>query len=169
MPRLPKQPLAEVFGFRIDDQTDVAKRHRRDRLCPFHNRVANCTKDKVKDPLGVCTIYEGDSPTIVCPVRFLQDWTIVSDAAEFLFPKGTRWTHLGEVRLNDKNVKSAGNIDHVLVAYDEGARIVDFGSLEVQGVYISGNLPNPFDYFMADPEHRPSFDWSQQPFYPSAD
>jgi hypothetical protein len=33
------QPLAEVFGFLITDQTDVAKRYRSRRLCPFNNKV----------------------------------------------------------------------------------------------------------------------------------
>lgn len=164
-----KQPLAEVFGFKIDDQSDEAKRYRHDKLCPYNNIVASCTKDKVNDPLGVCSIYESKGIAIVCPVRFREGWKIVSDAARFLFPEEVSWTHLSEIRLYDANGKSAGNIDHVLVAYDQNRRVTDFGSLEVQGVYISGNLRRPFAHFMATEEQGSSFDWSKEKNYPSAD
>ena len=39
----------------------------------------------------------------------------------------------------------------MLVAYDEQRNITDFGSLEIQGVYISGNLRRPFVHYMEDP------------------
>ena len=69
----------------------------------------------------------------------------------------------------DKYGKSAGNIDVVLVDYDEAGRITDFGSLEVQAVYISGNVSLPFKYFMEAPAERADMDWSKQPLYPRAD
>ena len=64
----------------------------------------------------------------------------------FFFPPNTRYLALTEVRLNDKNGKSARNIDMVLVALDDNDEIVDFGALEVQAVYISGNVKKPFKY-----------------------
>lgn len=76
---MPKQPLAEVFGYPIDNQTPEAIRHREKRLCPFNNKVPNCTKDKANDPLGVCSVYETDTVAITCPVRFRQDWLIADD------------------------------------------------------------------------------------------
>jgi hypothetical protein len=48
-----KHPLAEIFGFATTDMSATANRHRTKRLCPFNNRVPNCTKDKAQDPLGV--------------------------------------------------------------------------------------------------------------------
>lgn len=80
-----KQPLAEVFGHLITDQTDAAKRYQSHRLCPFNNKVPNCTKDKAKNPLGVCSIYHESEPVITCPIRFRQDWIIADDAAAFVF------------------------------------------------------------------------------------
>ncbi len=165
-----KHPLAEVFGFPITNQTDEAARYRTNRLCPFNNKVPNCTKDKADDPLGVCSLIEDDSTTIVCPVRFRQDWIITVDAAKFFFSPETKWTSLTEIRLNDKYGRSAGNIDLVLVAYDENGKIVDFGSVEVQGVYISGNLTKPFKHFMKDPEGLAhTMDWENQKNYPRPD
>ena len=131
--------------------------------------MPNCTKDKAKDPLGVCSILQNDQAVITCPVRFREDWLIAEDAAAFFFGPDAQWTSLTEVRLPDKYGKSAGNIDVVLVAYDDSGQITDFGSLEVQAVYISGNVGLPFKYFMEAPTERADMDWSKQPLYPRAD
>lgn len=164
-----KQPLAEVFGFPTSDQLEAAIRYRSHRLCPFNNKVPNCTKDKAKNPLGVCSIYNSNDVVITCPIRFRQDWLITDHAADFFFQPGATWSSLTEVRLNDYYGKSAGNIDVVLVAYDEKGEIYDFGALEVQAVYISGNVRDPFEYYMKDPKANHAMDWSGQPNYPRPD
>jgi hypothetical protein len=90
-----RHPLIEVFGFPANDLSPEAERYRRLRLCPFNNKVPNCTKDKANDPLGVCSISERDGAyAITCPVRFRQDWLIAEDAAAFFFPEHTNWTLL---------------------------------------------------------------------------
>ena len=76
------------------------------------------------------------------------------DAANFFFPDESNWTSLTEIRLKDGNGQSAGNIDVVLTSYDKDGKLTDFGSLEVQAVYISGNVRNPFYHYMND--HNPS-------------
>jgi Restriction endonuclease NotI len=167
--RVAKHPLAEVFGYPIDNQSPEAVRHRSKRLCPFNNKVPNCTKDKANDPLGVCSIRDGETIAITCPVRFRENWLIADQAADFFFSPDATWTSLIEVRLNDKQGKSAGNIDIVLVSYDERGRIVDFGAVEVQAVYISGNVRAPFEFFMQQPSERQNMDWRGQPGYPRAD
>lgn len=165
----PKHPLAEVFGHLTSDTSEKADRYRSKRLCPFNNKVPNCTKDKAKDPLGVCSVYYDGRPEITCPIRFRQDWAIADDAASFFFDIHSRWTSLTEVRLNDANGKSAGNIDVVLVSYDDSGRVLDFGALEVQAVYISGNVRDPFEHFMQNPGTRAEMDWSQEVNYPRPD
>jgi hypothetical protein len=166
---MPKHPLAEVFGFPIDNVLLDATRYRKNKLCPFNNRVPSCTKDKIENPLGVCSVFDNDAIAITCPIRFRQDWLIAEDAAAFFFPTGTSWTSLTEIRINDKYGRSAGNIDVVLVAYDNRGRIVDFGSLEVQAVYISGNVRKAFEYYMEDPVNHTVMDWTKQRFYPRPD
>jgi len=148
------QPLAEVFGHLIDDQSDRADRYRSKRLCPFNNKVPNCTKDKAKNPLGVCSINYREKPVITCPIRFREEWLITDDAATFFFKDDATWSSLTEVRLNDAHGKTAGNIDVVLVAYDDDGNVYDFGALEVQAVYISGNVRDPFAHYMEDPMGR---------------
>lgn len=157
---MPNHPLAEVFGFPANNLSTTAERYRKNKLCPYNNKVPSCTKDKAKDPLGVCSIFDGDQVAITCPIRFRQDWLIVEDAANFLFPPSTTWTSLQEIRLNDAHGKTAGNIDFVLVAYDEAGQITDFGSLEVQAVYISGNVRQPFVEYMADREANQEMVWT---------
>jgi hypothetical protein len=124
-----KHPLAEVFGFPVGDASTPANRHRKNRLCPFNNKIANCTKDKAQHPLGVCSIFHEDDVVITCPIRFRQGWAIADDAANFFFPPEAKWTTLTEVRLKDADGGSAGNIDIVLCAYDEAGKVYDFGGV----------------------------------------
>jgi hypothetical protein len=161
--------MVEVFGFPIDNQSSEAIRYRHKRLCPFNNKVPNCTKDKANDPLGVCSIHEGEGVAITCPVRFREGWLIADDAAAFFFPSDAAWTSLVEVRLKDKHGQSAGNIDVVLVSYDDRGRVTDFGSCEVQAVHISGNVRAPFEYYMEDPTSRSDMNWKGRPHYPRPD
>lgn len=154
-------PLAEVFGFPTDNFSDQAERYRRHKLCPYSNKVPNCTKDKAKDPLGVCSIYHQSRPVITCSIRFRQDWLIAENAANYLFGNEVNWTSLAEVRLNDANNKSAGNIDIVLASYDDQGKILDFGSIEVQAVYISGNVREPFKQYINSPQEWEDIDWSK--------
>lgn len=165
----PKNPLAEIFGYPAFDHTTMAQRYRQHRLCPFNNKVPNCTKDKAKDPLGVCSLFHKDAAVITCPIRFREDWLITDDSSSFFFDKTTSWSSLTEVRLNDANGKSAGNIDVVLVAYDANGKVIDFGALEIQAVYISGNVRDPFTHYMKDPHANTLMDWTDRPNYPRPD
>ena len=167
--RAPPHPLAEVFGFAFDNQSDLAARYRGKRLCPFNNKVPNCTKDKANDPLGVCSIFDGDNVAITCPIRFRQDWIIADHAADFFFPENTQWTSLTEVRLKDKYGGAAGNIDIVLVSYDDHGRVIDFGAIEIQAVYISGNVRRPFQQYMQSPRENAWMDWRSEVNNPRPD
>jgi hypothetical protein len=165
----PLHPLAEVFGFPWNNHSEIASRHRLHRLCPFNNKVPNCTKDKANDPLGTCSVFHDGKTVITCPIRFRQEWAIATDAANFFFKPNTTWTSLTEVRLRDKSNASAGNIDVVLVAYDNRGRILDFGALEVQAVYISGNVRRPFERFMESPQRNSNMNWKSEVDYPHPD
>ena len=164
-----RQPLAEVFGHLPTDFSTKAKRYRKNKLCPFNNKVPSCTKDKARDPLGVCSVLHGKNPVITCPVRFRENWLIADDAADFFFGTDATWTSLTEVRLVDYYGKTAGNIDVVLVAYDDAGKVYDFGSLEIQAVYISGNVRAPFDFYMNDCRKNATMNWSDRPNYPRPD
>lgn len=162
-----KSPLAEVFGFPIRNEGSKAQRYRKQKLCPYNNKVPNCTKDKANNPLGVCSVWHNGISVITCPTRFREDWVIIENAAEFAFGSKATWTSLSEIKLVDKNGQSAGNIDFVLVQYNEKGQLIDFASLEVQGVYISGNLRNPFEEYIKKPFK--DFKWPNGYNYPKPD
>jgi len=65
--------------------------------------------------------------------------------------------------------KSAGNIDVVIVAYDDKGKVVNFGALEVQAVYISGNIRDPFESYLRNSEQGQVMDWSGKANYPKPD
>lgn len=161
------QPIAEVFGVPISDASKATQDHITAKLCPFNNVRPHCTKDKLADPLGVCSVLEGGTAHITCPVRFREHWKICEDAASFFFGRGVPYERLSEVRLKDAEGKSAGNVDYVLVKLDSGGSIADFGALEVQAVYVQGNIRNAYAHYMATRD--PAMDWAGQPFYPSPD
>jgi hypothetical protein len=158
-----------VFGFTIDDMTAEAGNYRQNTLCPFFNKIPKCTKNSVTKPLGVCSVYDGAHAVITCPIRFRQYWYITADAATFFFPAGTLWTPMPEIRLKDRHGKHVGNIDFVLVSHDEYGRVTDFASLEVQAVYISGNVTGPFDYYMSDPVGHSHMVWENEKNAPRPD
>jgi len=54
-----------------------------------------------------------------------------------------------------------------VVLYHKKGRIIDFGSLEVQAVYISGNLTGPFTAYLEN--QTPQFSWTQAFKYPKPD
>ncbi len=156
-----RHPLAEIFGLPYNNVTEQAKRYRNNKLCPFNNKVPSCTKNSATHPLGVCSVFENNSPIITCPIRFREDWTIIEDAAKFFFPDHPNFTSLSEIRLNDAQGNTAGNVDFVLVSLDERGNIVDFGALEVQGVYISGNVSKPFERYMQQYRIMNDFEWTE--------
>lgn len=57
----------------------------------------------------------------------------------------------------------------MLVAYDEQGQIVDFGALEIQAVYISGNVRKLFEDYIQNPRDWRTKDWSKHPNYPRPD
>lgn len=156
-----RHPLAEVFGYPTDNLAKQAHNHRLGKLCPYNNKVRLCTKDKKDDPLGVCSVFDSGAPVITCPIRFRENWDILSDAAAFLFGQDATWTSFEEVRVFDAQGKVAGNFDFVLVSYSQDGKILDFGALEVQAVYISGNVRKPFQHYIADPARRWDMTWSE--------
>ena len=166
-----KHPLGEVFGYPIESKTLEAKKSWEQKLCPFGDAGAKCTKDKVKDPLGVCSVIYSSAkpPTITCPIRFKESHKIASDAAHFFFPEGTKWKVIPEVRLTDADNRAAGNIDMVLVSLNVDGSVADFGCVEIQYVYISGNVRKPFDEFMRGDKPNSQLDWTKEDLYPRPD
>jgi len=71
-----------------------------------------------------------------------------------------------EVSIHDADGKIAGNVDFVAVRLNDQNEIVNFASIEIQGVYITGNVSKPFISFLKKP--RSDFEWNEKN-YPKPD
>ena len=67
----------------------------------------------------------------------------MADVQSFLLPNATKSDFVTEVKLKDADGQVIGIIDVVLVETDQ-REVINFGALEIQAVYISGNVRNPF-------------------------
>lgn len=56
-----------------------------------------------------------------------------------------------------------------MVSYDDRGKLIDFDALEVQAVYISGNVRRPFQKYMEAPEKYDQMDWQVEVNYPHPD
>lgn len=160
--------IGEVFGH---DTALAASRHKQNlHPCPFRDN--ECAKGNKRNPLGICSLTDGSTGTVVCPVRFLENQTMFRDAARIAFGQGAVCVAVPEVRvlevLRDGRRRKIGKVDYLLAKILDGEAI-DFAALEVQAVYISGESIRPaFDHYLATGQlsdasrRRPDFRSSAQ-------
>ncbi|MBU6393328.1 MAG: hypothetical protein KGQ75_02020 [Sphingomonadales bacterium] len=134
--------ISEIFGFGVDDHSEVAWTSRDERACPF--RSGPCTKSSKTDPIGICSVSDGREAASLCPVRFLEDGHIFRDAARIAFGPSSSFAVFPEIRIlqlpNPKKAgsfKKIGKVDFVLGKI-VGADVADFCAVEVQAAYFSG-------------------------------
>ena len=161
--------VAEIFGYDVADQSDAAWHSRETRHCRF--RDSPCTKSSITDPLGICTLSDGNTAASLCPVRFLERNRIFTDAARIAFGPGTRFAVFPEIRILEipttvegNRPKKIGKVDFLLGRIDNGT-VTDFAAVEIQAAYFSGgSLRKVFSHYMAersveglDTKRRPDF------------
>ena len=166
--------IGEVLGYGIETQTAAVDASRKALLCPF--RQTRCTKSSISDPIGVCSLRSGTEAAALCPVRFVENNRIFSDAATLAFGTGTTFAVFPEIRVltipgtkGDENQKKIGKVDYLIGRLSEET-VVDFAAIEVQAAYFSGNSIRPaLTAFLAgdtqplnDLDRRPDFRSSAQ-------
>ena len=145
--------ISEVFGFGVDDVSPKARRNRDNKWCPF--RETKCTKSSKKDPIGICSLADGQFAAAICPVRFLEKDRIFQDAARIAFGSDIKFGVFPEVRIlkipgdgADVSDRKIGKVDFILGQIKNG-QIIDFAALEVQAVYFSGSeIRSSLKYFL---------------------
>lgn len=139
--------LGEVFGF--DIALPKAREEGHKKHCPFIN--APCTKSSKTDPLGICSLTDGETATTLCPTRFRENDAVFRDAARLAFGTGCMVKIVSELRIlkqNEETTRKLGKVDYMLVKMD-GETALDFAALEVQAVYFSGGeLPSTLAKFI---------------------
>jgi len=129
-------PISEILGFGVEDTSERARAARRDNYCPFRN--SPCTKSSKIDPIGVCSLSNGNEAASLCPVRFVEGNRIFNDSAELAFGDGANYRVFPEI----------GKVDFVLGRID-GGEITNFAAVEVQAVYFSGGeIRTSMNYFL---------------------
>lgn len=148
--------ISEIFGHGVGDQSDAAWVDRTGKRCRF--RGSPCTKSSITDPIGICSVSDGQYAASLCPVRFLEGGRIFRDAARLAFGEAAMFSVFPEIRIlqvpDPKKpgiMKKIGKVDFVLGKIDGGA-VTDFCAVEVQAAYFSGTeTRSALRHFM---EHR---------------
>jgi len=165
--------ISEVFGFGVDDVSQIAREARRTHICPF--RQSKCTKSSKTDPIGICSLASGYEAAAICPVRFLERGRIFWDAAKLAFGSGVSFAVFPEIRILrvengvDETAKKIGKVDFLIGRIDDN-KVSDFAAIEVQASYFSGKSIRPalkkfLQEEVLDPEisdRRPDFRSSAQ-------
>jgi hypothetical protein len=142
--------IGEAFGHAVEDDTARAREHQARRWCPF--RDAPCTKGGAADPLGVCSLTDGNTLAVVCPIRFAQDGTLFAQVGRQAFGPGVRIVAIPELQVlrvarqdaeGGQREHRVGKVDYLVARLDPGGNPSDFAALEVQAVYFSGKSLRP--------------------------
>lgn len=165
--------ISEVFGFGVEDLSDEARASRTNKHCPF--RDSPCTKSSKTDPIGICSLSDGQEAASLCPVRFIEGDRIFNDAARLAFGGEASFGVFPEIRIlkieTEEGVRDRkiGKVDFVLGQIADG-EVIDFAAVEVQAVYFSGGeIRSPMNHFLehgtldlANSDRRPDFRSSAQ-------
>ena len=156
--------IYEIFGYRVNDESDVARSYAAKKVCPFLG--TQCTKVLSRDRTiaGVCSVHQkkDKTPVICCPIRMYADGYVMlrriariafrrdlplfsgrlavsearkNDGAIAVFGHG--WG--GELRLPNRNGAGSYFVDWILARLDEKGRLEDFTAIEVQTVDTTGS------------------------------
>jgi hypothetical protein len=148
--------VAEIFGYDIADQSEAAWTARNSKHCRFRN--SPCTKSSKTDPLGICSLSNGNRAAALCPVRFLERDQIFKDAALIAFGAGATFGIFPEIRILEIAPKAEGERSQKIGKVDfligriENGKVTDFAAVEIQAAYFSGTSLKPaFHHYL---DHR---------------
>jgi Restriction endonuclease NotI len=164
--------ISEVFGHGIDDQSNEAWADRNARRCRF--RDGPCNKASSTDPIGICSVSDGQEAASLCPVRFLDEGRIFRDAARIAFGEAASFSIFPEIRIlqvpdlkRQGHMKKIGKVDFVLGKIDDG-EVNDFCAVEVQAAYFSGTeTRSALKHFMTN-RHFGNLDTFRRPDFRSS-
>lgn len=131
---------AEIFGYLIDDNTDVAADARQQHWCPFQGSVCTKTSRLLDIPFGVCSVRSGEAVYSVCSPRFEEPGRsaktpfILEDIALHYFGDQDNIVTFPGVSL-----PGFGSIDYVLARHKLMSCVIDdFVTVELQSDSTSG-------------------------------
>lgn len=168
--------IAEFFGYRSEDNSEIALQTAAKRICPFLS--SQCTKilSRDREIAGVCAIRQktADSPTVICcPNRiYAENYKMLSTIAQNAFGRrfdlyagraavakakedggaiavfGHGWG--GELRLPQRKGTGSYFVDWVLAKLDDAGELVEFTAIEVQTIDTTGNYREAREALLKD-------------------
>lgn len=158
---MPVMPIAEFFGFSVDDQSEDAERHRAERRCPF--LAGPCTKLAGNgDRLGTCSrASENRDPIVICPVRFAANGEELPRIIAREAVSGKVLAVVPEVPVG----KKLGRLDWALAELgNDGTPLGPIFGVEAQAVDTTGSLKPYVDAYFAgkdwnDVRHASGINW----------
>jgi hypothetical protein len=119
------RPL-EFYG-KLVNETNDKKYDFEDDACPFIGKKCVKTRKSNKDQsIGSCIVKYSGSSLIICPHRFLSNYTIFHDSIRYLKSKQKIFA-VPEIKT------SGGNIDYFIISKSNG-KIIDYCGLEIQSL-----------------------------------
>lgn len=157
--------IAEFFGFRAEDRSQVAADHAAERRCPVLGSTCIKVLGRSGEPAGACVIRqvtEGKPDVICCPIRlYADDYKLLKIVSEKAFGVslnlyagrtaiseakreggaiavfGHGWG--GELPLPKRDGRGSYSVDWMLARLDENGRLVEISAIEVQTIDTTGN------------------------------
>lgn len=164
----------EFFGYRADDQSDLARQTATRRLCPFIDEKCEKTFSD-GTTAGVCSLKPVTTgPVICCPIRMYADnYKVLRDVAAKAFGDGhdlvpgreavayathnkkpcvavfgQRWG--GELRLPQKSGRGGYFVDWILAKLDATGVLEEFVATEVQTIDTTGSYRTGYESLIQD-------------------
>jgi hypothetical protein len=168
--------IAEFFGYRADDSSEIATISAIKQICPFTG--SQCAKILSRDRIasGVCAVRQktANSPDVICcPIRIYADnYKMLNVIAQKAFTRdlplysgraavvkaqkengaiavfGHGWG--GELRLPQRQGQGAYFVDWVLARLDRNGELVEFTAIEVQTIDTTGNYRDARQGLLSD-------------------
>ena len=180
-------PFAEVLGYPTTNTSEEAQEARKNKTCRFtgiHKSDKGECKKLNESSNAACSVYHDGKAVVNCPQRFEEGNEVFVEAARFFFAKHRQDAENLTINVrpekriylttpDNKSKARYGNIDFVLELLNEDEEIVDIGTVELQSIYITGNMTKPYNQYMDDRPETTFFDWrdevNKNSDYPSPD
>lgn len=166
--------IYEIFGYRVGDNSEIAKSYAAKKICPFLG--TQCTKVlRDRSVAGVCAVHQvkDTTPIICCPNRiYAEEYKMLYQIAKIAFPRklplysgrlavaeakkgngaiavfGHGWG--GELRLPTRSGSGSYFVDWILARLNKKGELVDFTAIEVQTIDTTGSYQQALQKAVAE-------------------